>query len=147
MVGLKGFTRSLPITNLTFCSDFGSSAQSQGFLRSDLVEEIRHLPFYNAGIPNIRIVTSVIGRAQRSTYWYGLGPTRPIQNDTRVSGGRSPIIFRLRGMRPPAFDAHGTYKLPTSAGWVTARAACASVRRVLVSVYTYQERVGRLCPN
>ena len=66
LVGLKGFTGSLPIPNLTFCSDFGSSAQSQGFLRSDLVEEIRHLAFYNAGMSNIRIVTSVIGRAQRS---------------------------------------------------------------------------------
>ena len=66
LVGLKGFTGSLPIPNLTFCSDFGGSAQSRGFLHSDLVEESRHLAFYNAGMPNIRIVTSVIGRAQRS---------------------------------------------------------------------------------
>ena len=51
---------------MTFCSDFGSSAQSRGFLHSDLVEESRHLAFYNAGMPNIHIVMSVIGRAQRS---------------------------------------------------------------------------------
>ena len=66
MAGLKGFTGSLPIPNLTFCSDFGSSAQSRGFLHSDLVEENRHLASYHAGMSNIRIVTSVIGRAQRS---------------------------------------------------------------------------------
>ena len=66
LVGLKGFTVSLLIPNLSCCSDFGSSAQSRGFLHSDLVEESRHLAFYNAGMPNIRIVTSVIGRAQRS---------------------------------------------------------------------------------
>ena len=65
-MGLKGFTGFLPTSNLTFCSDFGSSAQSRGSLQSDLVAESRHLAFYNAGMPNIRIVTSFIGRAQRS---------------------------------------------------------------------------------
>ena len=83
LVGHKGFTGSLSIPNLTFCSDFGSSAHSRGFLHSDLVEEIRHLAFYNAGMPNIRIVTSVAGRAQRSI---GRASALPglLQNDTRA---------------------------------------------------------------
>ena len=75
LVGLKGFTGFLSIPNLTFCSDFGSSAQSKGFLRSDLVEEMRHLAFYNAGMPNIRNVTSVIGRASALP---GLYKTTPL---------------------------------------------------------------------
>ena len=67
LVGLKGFTELLPIPNSTFCSYFGCSAQSRVFLHYNLVEESRHLPFYNAGMPNLRIVPSVIGRAQRSS--------------------------------------------------------------------------------
>ena len=88
-MGLKGFTGFLPTSNLTFCSDFGSSAQSRGSLKSDLVAESRHLAFYNAGMPNIRgIVTSFIGRAQRSigrasamgvgTYLFGEGYPSPM---------------------------------------------------------------------
>ena len=55
LVGLKGFIGPLPIPNLTFCSDFGGSAQSRGFQHSDFVENSRHLPLYNAGMPNMAL--------------------------------------------------------------------------------------------
>ena len=68
---------------------FGSSAHSRGFLHSDLVEEIRHLAFYNAGMPNIRIVTSVVGRALRSirraSALPGLYKTTPVYRSIRRS--------------------------------------------------------------
>ena len=80
--------RVLTNTKFDYCSDFGSSAQSRGYLHSDLVEESRHLAFYNAGIPNIRIVTSVIGRAQRSigraSALPGLYKTTPVLMAFRV---------------------------------------------------------------
>ena len=48
------------------------------------MEKNKHLPFYNVGMSNIRIVTSVIGRAQRgigrASALPGLYKTTPVDN-------------------------------------------------------------------
>ena len=53
-------------------------------VRSDFVEN-GHLPFCKAGMPNIRIITSVIGRAQRGIgrAQMNIGRPRPYQAYTK----------------------------------------------------------------
>ena len=117
-------SRVLANTKFDFLFGFWKFCSDKGFLRSDLLEEIRHLAFYNAGMPNIRIVKSVIGRAQRSigrvSALPGLYKTTPVNPRLIEQLVQTRINRRWPSDKPRGGGG--------SKNWTLRRLVCASVK-------------------